>query len=279
MADDTAPPAEAPVTEAPAPEAPVSAAPAAEAAPEAPPAPENPPSLLSSAEGKPPDTPAPAADAAPEADTTEAAKPAAAEPAEAAAKDETDPAKTDATPERPKDEAPAPLSIDDFNLPEGANRDSEDAKTFLDIVNNRELGHKDRVQQLLDLHKRDIERVYRETAEHQQQVWRDLNKGWQDQLRSDREIGGNQMMTNLSKAKGFIDHFLSEAEAKALLQHTDLNGMGNFPPFIRLLARAATALNLFEDGMVVSNPVPPRPARGPGNRGWYDQSLNRNSGA
>src|SRR5215475_11208851 len=248
--------------------------------------PESPPSLLSSAEGKPPATPAPAAEATEaKADTAapagQDAKPAEAQslPKDSAAKDakaETDPAPKDATPkEAPKAEAPAPLSITDLSLPDGANAEAEEAKTFVDLINNGELSAKDRGQGLLDLHKKEIERVHRELTAHQRKVWDDLNAGWRDDLRNDREIGGNRLHTNLSKAKGMIEEFSSPEDAAALLRHVDNNGMGNYPPFIRLLVRLADQLNVFEDGMLVSNPAPVRPQRASGSRGWYDKSIDR----
>ncbi|MBO0865504.1 MAG: hypothetical protein J2P16_10585 [Mycobacterium sp.] len=228
------------------------------------------PSLLSSAEGKTPQTePAPGADAT---EATPAAK--------QAAKDQggddkgaTDPAHKDATPTDPKkDQAPAPLSITDLTLPEGVTPEAEGSARFMELMNNRELAAKDRAQGLIDLHRAEIERVHREVTDNQRRVWDDLNAGWRDQLRKDAEIGGNRLHTNLSKAKGMIEEHLSPDDATALLRHVDINGMGNFPPFIRLLVKLADRLNVFEDGIVMSNPAPSRPARTPGNRGWYDKT-------
>jgi len=219
------------------------------------------PSMLSSAE------PAPGADAP----TAEADQPKA--DAKVEAKAAADPAK-DATPQeapRKEETPPAPaLSISDLTLPEGVTLEAEGSKVFVDLMNNAELSAKDRAQGLIDLHRQEIDRVYREVSDHQRRVWDDLNAGWRDQLRKDTEIGGNRLMTNLSKAKGMIEEHLSPADANSLLRHVDSNGMGNFPPFIRLLVKLADRLNVFEDGMVISNPAPARPQRGPGNRGWYD---------
>jgi hypothetical protein len=232
------------------------------------------PSLLSSAEGKPQETksqegkpqePAPSEVAS----TTEAAPEAAKDqPKAAEEKRADDPAHKDATPK----EAPAPLSITDLTLPEGVTLEAEGSKAFVDLMNNGELSSKDRAQGLIDLHRAELERVYAQVSDNQRRVWDDLNAGWRDQLRKDAEIGGNRLHTNLSKAKGMIEEHLTPDDATALLRHVDSNGMGNFPPFIRLLVKLADRLNVFEDGIVMSNPAPARPQRTAGNRGWYDKT-------
>lgn len=276
LAPDAAPAASAPAAEAaaaePAPAEPAPAEPAAKAE-----APQDPPSLLSSATGDAPAPPAPEGQPDAKAD----AKPPEKDGTDEKAKTEeakSDPDTTDATPKPLEDQAPA-LSIDDFVFPEGADKASEGAKSFIDIVNNRDLSLKDRTQQFLDLHKAEIDRVHQSYAEHQRRVWGDLNTGWQNELRNDPEIGGNRLHTNLSLAKGVIEHFLSPQDSAALLKHADANGMGNFLPFIRLLARMGRQSQIFEDGLVVAPSPPARPQRGPGNRGWYDNTKFSNGGS
>jgi hypothetical protein len=276
----------APVEAAPAEAAPVEAVPAEAAAADAAPVDsaktpaaesasvESQPSLLSSAEGAKAPEPAPstevtATEAAPDRKDP-AAKDKDQPKAETKAEDKgaVDPATKDATPK----EAPAPLSITDLTLPEGVTLEAEGSKVFVDLMNNAELSSKDRAQGLIDLHRAELERVYAQVSDNQRRVWDDLNAGWRDQLRKDAEIGGNRLHTNLSKAKGMIEEHLSPDDATALLRHVDTNGMGNYPPFIRLLVKLADRLNVFEDGMVISNPAPARPQRGPGTRGWYDKT-------
>jgi|GEM_PF-2287815 hypothetical protein len=247
--------------------------------------PESAPSLLSSAAGKQPAQPAPAADAESEPDAKAADAPESgkdggqpAKPddpgkakAEGKADAATDPAK-DATAKDPPDQPPA-LSLEDLKFPEGMALDAEAGKAFVDLLNNAALTGKDRGQALIDLHLKEIDRVAQHIAAHQRKVWNDLNAGWQDQLRKDPELGGNRLDTTLSRAKAVIEEFLSPEDAKALLIHTDNNGMGNFPVFIRLLSNIGKRLNVFEDNIVAANPAPAR-SRAPGSRGWYDKSLN-----
>ncbi len=121
----------------------------------------------------------------------------------------------------------------------------------------------------LQQHLAAMKRYADDVAKHQRKVWDDLNAGWKNDLRKDPELGGNNLQTSLSRAKAVLEEFLSPADTKALLIHTDNNGMGNFPVFIRLLNNIGKKMNVFEDSIVQSNPTGPAPAKGPGNRGWY----------
>ncbi len=178
---------------------------------------------------------------------------------------ESNPAGTDGT----ATATPGLLSIEDLKLPEGVSLDAEGGKAFVDLLNNAELGGKDRGQALIDLHQKEITRVHKELTDHQQKVWNDLNTGWRNDLRNDKELGGQNLDTTLSRAKAVIEEFLPPEGVKALLAHTDINGMGNYPWFVRLLNNVGKAMNVFEDGIVVANPKPPRGNAGSGNRGWY----------
>jgi len=283
-AAETAPPAPATSTGGAAPETRASGSAAAgEAAPGAPPEsgaanptpsaqdaapqPSQEPSLLSSAEKRaetPAESPAPGADAK-AAEGSKQTK----EPPADKAKDAAPP--KDAAPQQPEPAAaPAPLTISELTVPEGMAIEADGGEKFIGLMNNAEMSAKDRAQGLLDLHRAEIERVHKSYAEHQRKTWDDLNAGWRDQLRNDPVIGGNRLHTNLSKAKGMLEEHLPPDDFNALLRHVDANGMGNFPPFIRLLVNLADRLNVFEDGMVVAPPAPPpRNRREPGQRGWY----------
>lgn len=219
------------------------------------------PSLLSSAAAKPAETPAPST-----------AKPAEAPPAEPPS-----PAPApDAPPQEPPAPAPAPLSIEDLVLPDGARADAEEARAFVECLNNAELSPKERAQGLLGLYEKEMGRIYREANERQQKFWENLNAGWREELRQDREIGGNRLETSLSKAKGMIiEYARSPAEADLLLRHCDANGMGNYPPFIAMLVKLADKLNIFEDSYVAAPAAPSVPRRAPGSRGWYDNSIDK----
>jgi hypothetical protein len=123
---------------------------------------------------------------------------------------------------------------------------------------------------LIKQHVGEMKRYADEMAKNQRKVWNELNTGWKNDLRRDPELGGRNLDTSLSRAKAVLEDNLSPADVKALLVHADNNGMGNFPPFIRLLNNIGKKLNVFEDS-IVSGGRAPAPARGSGNRGWYDR--------
>src|SRR5215475_4306763 len=192
---------------------------------------------------------------------------------------ETGPAAKDAMPR----EATAPLNIDELTFPGRASRDAAEAKAFVDILNNNKFSAKERGQGLLDLHKQDIARVSQEATRQQSKAWDDQNRSWRDELKNDREIGGSGLHANLSKAKTMIEQLLSRKEAAAFLKHVDANGMGNYPPMVRLLVRLADRFKAGEDALAgdsaaasdpAPEPPPAKPQRAPSSRRWYDRSID-----
>lgn len=294
VTETAAPAADAAPAEAP--------APAAETATPAP--------AADAAAAKPADTAAPAADAAPADGKAEAgteAKPEsksstpsllelakgkdkAPDKKDAEPKTEEKPATTDVTKkaegdkkpdaEGDKKEAPAkealadkpPATYEAFKTPEGVTFDEKELKAFTDLIGPAQL-KQEAAQGLVDLHLKDIQRVYEQVAQNQQDTWIKLNDGWKDETRKDEKLGGNRLETSLSNAKAVIEMFArTPAEADLMLAHTSRNGMGNFLPFIGMLNNLGEILNVFEDGIVPSAPTSPSNNRGPGNRGWYDKS-------
>ena len=243
-------------------------------------------SLLEAATGKPKseakpagdgkDTPAPAEAAKPKADKTAGEtdkKPVKTEAelkAEADAAKATDPDKKDATPP----EAPAPIKYEAFKLPEGVKLDDKKLAEFSDLIGAAQLPQ-EKAQQLVDMYVAEMPRLAEELRKEQRKHWDTLNDTWKTETRSDPEIGGNQLETNLSMAKAVIETYLLPGEVGEYLAHLNNNGMGNFKLHVKLLRNIGKALNVFEDGIVPASPQSPKAQRGPGNRGWYDQSLNR----
>jgi len=226
---------------------------------------ESSPSLLSSA-----NQPAPAAEAKPDAKSPDTPVANLAEQAdkkaEVKADAATDPATTEATALAP----PAPVSLEDLKLPEGTKLDAEAGKAFVDLVNNGELARKDLSQGLFDLHTKEISRVADEMAKHQRKVWDDTNAKWKDDTRKEF---GNRLDTALAGGKAMIEEFGGD-RASRILQFLDYTGAGNHPDVIWLFDQLAQKFNVFENSIVASNPKAPS-AKGPGNRGWYDNSLNK----
>jgi hypothetical protein len=263
------------------------AAPAPEAAPIASEAPAAEPTLLESASAKPPaeaaaadtkESPAPSEPAAAEGEKKPEAKDAKADgekkPEAEADKDagKSDPEKKEATAAEP----PAPIKYEAFTLPEGLKVDEERLGKFTELAGKAQIPQ-DVAQSLVSLHAEEMQRfaadVQKQADQHQRDVWRGLNDTWKADFRKDPEMGGNRSETTLARAKAVIEEYGgNKDQVKELLAHTSNNGMGNYPGFIRLLNNIGEALNVFEDAEIPANPSAPKPQRGPGNRGWYNNS-------
>jgi len=263
---------------------------AAPAVPElaAPAVPDSSPSLLEAATGKPKpegdaaaakpeagaevkkDEPAPA-DAKPDAKD---AKPEGDKPKDDATKDKdgkTDPDKKDATAVEP----PAPIKYEAFKLPDGLKLDDKKLQAFTEVIGAKQLPQED-AQKLIDLYVAERQQDAIAAAAEQRRVWNTLNDTWKTESRSDPEIGGSEEALNksLSMGKAVIEEYLKPTEANEYLAHLRNNGMGNFRLHLKLMRNIGKALNIFEDGIVPANPQAPKATKGPGQRGWYDKSLN-----
>ncbi|MET4341951.1 hypothetical protein [Bradyrhizobium sp. RT9a] len=189
-----------------------------------------------------------------------------------AAKD--DPAKKDATAAEP----PAPIKYEAFKVPEGIKLDDERIGKFAEVAGAGQVSQ-DVAQSLLELHVAEMQRfseeVVKQAEEHQRDVWSKLNDTWKTEARNDEQIGGNRLETALARGKAVLEEYGGTADqVRELIAHTSNNGMGNFPGFLRFLDNVAQALNVFEDSAVGANPNPPKPAKGPGQRGWYPSMGN-----
>lgn len=225
--------AEAPAVEAAATPAPAAEAHAIEGAPGA--------SLLSEAVGKTESGEAPA--------EGDAAKVEGQEPAAADAKEGGEAPAVEAK-EPP---APEPITFEPFTLPEGVTLADEQVKSFTDILGDHNLSHQERGQKLVDLYLSEQKNMADAYARNQIEVWKTLNDGWKQELRSDPELGGNRLDTTLSVAKAVIEEFGgSKEQQSALLAQLDATGMGNHPAFVRILHNIGTALNVLEDRIIAA---------------------------
>jgi hypothetical protein len=267
--------------------APAAAAPAVpDAAPAAEPSvPDSAPSLLEAATGKPKpdgdavaakpeagadvkkDEPAPA-----EAAKPDAAKPEGDKPKDDAAKDKdakTDPDAKDATAAEP----PAPIKYEAFKLPDGLKLDDKELGKFSEFAGKAQIPQ-DVAQGLIDMYVAERQQDVVNARAEQRKVWDTLNDTWKTELRNDPELGGNRLETSLSLAKAVVEEYLSPAEQAEYMAHMRNNGMGNYKLHIKLLHNIGKAMNVFEDGIVPANAQAPKASKGPGQRGWYDKSLN-----
>lgn len=236
-------------------------------------------SLIEAADGKNPDSKS-EADAKPADDKKDDPAPAEAKPdgdkkpedkkaegdkkpdAEAKA----DPDNKDATAEA---QPPAPLSYEAFKLPEGIALDDKELAKFTEIAGKAQIPQ-DVAQSMIDLYVAERKNDVEQAAANQRRVWNTLNDTWKADTR--KELG-NHYETDLSIAKAVVEEFGgTQEQQKEYWAHVKNNGMGNYIGHIRLLRNIGKAMNVFEDSIVNANPSVPKAQKGPGQRGWYDNS-------
>lgn len=130
----------------------------------------------------------------------------------------------------------------DLKMPEGVELDKAAADEFTAIAKELKL---DQVtaQKLADVA---AKQAQRQVEAHAQQV-----ASWVEQVKTDKEIGGDKLDENLGVARKAIDTFGSP-ELKELLSST---GMGNHPEVIKLAYKVGKAIS--EDGFVKGTPPGP----------------------
>ena len=190
---------------------------------------------------------------------------------DAAKKDGTaDPEAKDATATEP----PAPIKYEAFQLPDNVKLDDKELGKFQEVAGKAQIPQ-DVAQNLLDLYIAERQQDVVSARAEQRRVWDQLNDTWKTELRNDPVLGGNRLETTLSLAKAVVEEYLPAAEVGEYMAHMRNNGMGNFKLHVKLLHNIGKALNVFEDGIVPARPQAPKASKGPGNRGWYDNSINK----
>ena len=170
--------------------------------------------------------------------------------------------------EAAKEAAPEPVHLEPFTVPEGMALDEKALGEFSGLMSDPDLSPQERGQKLLDMYAGQVKSIADDYAQRQVDVWRAQNDTWKDDLRRDPDLGGNRINTTLGIAKSVIEEYGGSKEQQAeLLQHIDINGMGNFAGFVRLLHNIGTAMNVIEDGIVAA-PSGKVPAQTRGEK-WY----------
>jgi len=122
----------------------------------------------------------------------------------------------------------------DFKLPEGIELDKEmldEAKTLM----GKELNlSQDKAQKLVDFHVKAMQEV----AEAPYQLWADTQRGWQEEVNKDPEIGGS----NLPKVKTAISKLFDEYGDPGVREALSFTGAGNNPAIIKTFYKIAKAL-------------------------------------
>jgi hypothetical protein len=170
--------------------------------------------------GEPTTTDSPAANPAGTADTTATSAPAA------------------STTDTKATEPVVPESYE-LKMPDGVQLDSAAAEEFTAIAKELKLDQA-AAQKLAD--------IGAKMATRQAEAHAQLVETWTEQVKADKEIGGDNLDENLGIARKAIDTFGSP-ELKALLNST---GMGNHPEVVKLAFKVGKAIS--EDRFVTGSP-------------------------
>ncbi len=146
--------------------------------------------------------------------------------------DPVDPTKAD-DPAKPI-EPVVPEDYEPPKLPEGVVLDEEGFNLLKPIAKELKLTQ-DQVQKLIDL------QVSRDTTKRTADAaaWKDTIKGWEDQIKADKEFGGPHMTANVALAAKALDTFGSIELRKALADY----GVGSHPEVYRFVVKVGKALS------------------------------------
>ena len=151
----------------------------------------------------------------------------------------------DAQPSATEQAQPQPATAEPdykFEMPDGIELDKTSSDEFVAIAKELKLPS-DAAKKLVDL---EVKRIQAQQESHSKLV-----ASWAEQVKADKEIGGEKLDENLATARKAIDTF-GTPELRDLLNST---GLGNHPEFVKLALKIGKAIS--EDGFVRGQPKSP----------------------
>lgn len=127
-----------------------------------------------------------------------------------------------------KDKDGAPAEYADFTVPEEMGVDQTALEAFIPVAKDLNLSQ-DQAQKLVDVQSDLVQKH----AEAQMEAWGETQKQWREDVKTDTEVGGDKMDSQVTLAKKALDK-VGTPELRALL---DATGTGNHVEFIRFFAR------------------------------------------
>ena len=155
---------------------------------------------------------------------------------------QTDTATTETTSEEPTAETQQTEVEYNFALPEGYTADEELAGDLKTLAKENNLTP-EAAQKLADLGVKQAQKF----ADLQAQAWEQTQDSWVEQIKSDKELGGDKFNENLAIAKKARDSFGGEELQKAFLE----TGLGNHPAIFRAFVKIGRAIS--DDTLVIAN--------------------------
>ncbi|MFN1147038.1 peptidase [Serratia liquefaciens] len=162
-------------------------------------------------------------------------KPAAEKTAEELAAEKAD---KEAAEKAEKDKKPAAPEKYEFAAPEGQELDANALSVFEPIA--KELGlTQEQAQKLVD--------IYPQIQQQQAEAWSKQIADWGEQVKADKEIGGDKFNASVGLAQRALDQF-GNPELREYLQ---VSGLGNHPALVRFCTKVGKSMA--EDSFVVPN--------------------------
>lgn len=148
----------------------------------------------------------------------------------------------DQKPDGPKPDEPKVPEQYEFKVPDGMTLDPTAVEAFTPVA--KELGlSQDQAQKIVDLYATQVAASQKALADG----WIKTQQDWAKDLSSDKEFGGEAFNATRNQANTVLAKYATKDE----IQQIQAMGLGNFPPFVKLLARAGKAMG--EDTFVRGN--------------------------
>lgn len=156
----------------------------------------------------------------------------------AAEKDAKEKADKEAAEKAEKEKKPAAPEKYEFTPPEGQELDANALAVFEPIA--KELGlSQEQAQKLVD--------IYPQIQQQQAEAWSKQVSDWGEQVKADKEIGGDKFNASVGAAQRALDQFGNPE----LREYLSASGLGNHPALVRFCAKVGKAMA--EDTFVVPN--------------------------
>lgn len=156
----------------------------------------------------------------------------------AAEKEAKEKADKEAAEKAEKEKKPAAPEKYEFTPPEGQELDANALAVFEPIA--KELGlSQEQAQKLVD--------IYPQIQQQQAEAWSKQVADWGEQVKADKEIGGDKFNASVGAAQRALDQFGNTE----LREYLNASGLGNHPALVRFCAKVGKAMA--EDTFVVPN--------------------------
>lgn len=137
----------------------------------------------------------------------------------------------------------------EFQAGEGVELDTEALKDFEPVARELNLSN-EQAQKLVDAYPKILAGVQQRQAE----AWQKQTEDWAADVKADKEIGGDKLTANLSKAQRALDQF----GTPALKEYLNTTGLGNHPDLVKTFVKIGAAMS--EDNMVTGKETGQRSA-------------------